>query len=230
MYTADFTDTLRAGTMALKAALDAVGSKSMRHVLVVVGPMRVRLSPGRRMNKFSVMARRRLSFPALAWQRRCSASSPVQDEITDVWRTDNDPFPQQWEARFIINRLPDLQARLGGRRVAGRYAGGNGHLCWPTSVVTLTKDVKQEIFDRHGSTKWTLVPRRCRSRFTRRIDELTEHLRTHRKDHHSRRGLLKLVGQRRRLLNYLQKRDLEGYRALIKEPSAFGGRRNQLPI
>ena len=52
---------------------------------------------------------------------------------------------------------------------------------------------------------------------TARINELTEHLRTHRKDHHSRRGLLKLVGRRRRLLNYLQRKDLEGYRALIKE-------------
>ena len=52
---------------------------------------------------------------------------------------------------------------------------------------------------------------------TRRINELTEHLRTHRHDHYSRRGLLKLVGRRRRFLNYLQKHDLEGYRALIKE-------------
>jgi small subunit ribosomal protein S15 len=50
-----------------------------------------------------------------------------------------------------------------------------------------------------------------------RITYLTDHFKTHAKDHHSRRGLLKLVGQRRRLLNYLQKRDLEGYRALIKE-------------
>ncbi|HEX2287510.1 MAG TPA: 30S ribosomal protein S15, partial [Gaiellaceae bacterium] len=47
--------------------------------------------------------------------------------------------------------------------------------------------------------------------------ELTEHLRTHAKDHYSRRGLLKLVGRRRRLLNYLQRKDLEGYRALIQE-------------
>jgi small subunit ribosomal protein S15 len=43
------------------------------------------------------------------------------------------------------------------------------------------------------------------------------HLREHRKDHHSRRGLLMLVGQRRRLLNYMQRNDLEGYRALIRE-------------
>ena len=52
---------------------------------------------------------------------------------------------------------------------------------------------------------------------TARINELTEHLRTHPKDHHSRRGLLKLVGRRRRLLNYLQRTNVEGYRALIKE-------------
>ena len=52
---------------------------------------------------------------------------------------------------------------------------------------------------------------------TERINGLTSHLREHRHDHHSRRGLLKLVGQRRRFLNYLQKQDLEGYRALIKE-------------
>ena len=52
---------------------------------------------------------------------------------------------------------------------------------------------------------------------TERINGLTEHLRTHAKDHYSRRGLLKLVGRRRRFLNYLQKKDLEGYRALIKE-------------
>ena len=52
---------------------------------------------------------------------------------------------------------------------------------------------------------------------SQRINELTEHLRTHKHDHYSRRGLLKLVGRRRRFLNYLQRKDLEGYRALIKE-------------
>jgi small subunit ribosomal protein S15 len=50
---------------------------------------------------------------------------------------------------------------------------------------------------------------------TTRINELTDHLRSHRHDHHSRRGLLKLVGQRRRLLAYLQKKDVERYRATI---------------
>ena len=50
---------------------------------------------------------------------------------------------------------------------------------------------------------------------TRRINELTQHLRVHRKDHHSRRGLLKMVGQRRRQLAYLNKTDVERYRAII---------------
>lgn len=50
---------------------------------------------------------------------------------------------------------------------------------------------------------------------TARINHLTEHLRTHKKDHHSRRGLLQLVGQRRRLLDYLYRRDVERYRSLI---------------
>jgi small subunit ribosomal protein S15 len=52
---------------------------------------------------------------------------------------------------------------------------------------------------------------------TQRISELTEHMKIHKHDHHSRRGLLKLVGRRRRLLTYMQRHDLEGYRALIKE-------------
>lgn len=51
---------------------------------------------------------------------------------------------------------------------------------------------------------------------TRRINELNEHLKIHQKDHHSRRGLLKMVGHRRNLLAYLQKTDIEGYRALIE--------------
>jgi small subunit ribosomal protein S15 len=51
--------------------------------------------------------------------------------------------------------------------------------------------------------------------FTERIRELTTHLQTHKKDHHSRRGLLVLVGKRRRLLNYLSRNDVERYRALI---------------
>lgn len=50
---------------------------------------------------------------------------------------------------------------------------------------------------------------------TKRITDLTEHLKIHKKDHHSRRGLLKMVGHRRNLLNYLQKKDIERYRTII---------------
>ncbi len=52
---------------------------------------------------------------------------------------------------------------------------------------------------------------------TKRINDLTEHLRTHKKDHHSRRGLLKMVGQRRSLLNYLMRVDIERYRTLVAQ-------------
>ena len=52
---------------------------------------------------------------------------------------------------------------------------------------------------------------------TERINTLSSHFKTHAKDHHSRRGLLKMVGQRKRLLNYMKKKDVEGYRSLIKE-------------
>ena len=82
----------------------------------------------------------------------------------------------------------------------------------------LTKEAKQELIKRHGrNERDTGSPQVQIALLTRRINELTEHLRAHPKDHYSRRGLLKLVGRRRRLLQYLQKRDVGGYRALIQE-------------
>ena len=84
--------------------------------------------------------------------------------------------------------------------------------------MTLTQDRKAEIVARWGATPTDTGDTRVQiALLTARINELTEHLRTHRKDHHSRRGLLMLVGQRRRLLNYLQRKDLDRYRALIAE-------------
>ena len=84
--------------------------------------------------------------------------------------------------------------------------------------MTLTKEVKLEVVEKHGSGPAdTGSPQVQIALFTKRIEELTEHLRAHPKDHYSRRGLLKLVGRRRRFLDYLQRKDLEGYRALIKE-------------
>ena len=84
--------------------------------------------------------------------------------------------------------------------------------------MSLTKEEKQEIIKEHGRGEAdTGSPEVQVAMLTRRINQLTEHLRTHSHDHHARRGLLKLVGRRRRFLNYMQKHDLEGYRALIKE-------------
>ncbi|MFN0154145.1 MAG: 30S ribosomal protein S15 [Gaiella sp.] len=84
--------------------------------------------------------------------------------------------------------------------------------------MALTKEEKLELIAAHGRDgKDTGSTRVQVAMLTKRINDLTEHLRTHPKDHYSRRGLLKLVGQRRRFLNYLQRTNLEGYRALIKE-------------
>jgi small subunit ribosomal protein S15 len=62
-----------------------------------------------------------------------------------------------------------------------------------------------------GSTKLQVAV------LTERINYLTEHFRTHKKDHHSRRGLLKMVGQRKRLMSYLRRTDVEGYRQLVQD-------------
>ena len=82
----------------------------------------------------------------------------------------------------------------------------------------LSKDIKATIIAEYkrgeadtGSTEVQVAL------LTQRIRDLTEHLKIHKKDHHTRRGLLKLVGQRRRLLNYLKKTDIERYRAVIAQ-------------
>jgi small subunit ribosomal protein S15 len=82
---------------------------------------------------------------------------------------------------------------------------------------TLPKD-RQEIINRFARHEGdTGSPEVQVALMTARIDHLTEHLRTHPKDHHSRRGLLMLVGQRKRLLGYLRDRDIDRYRSLISE-------------
>lgn len=84
--------------------------------------------------------------------------------------------------------------------------------------MSLTKERKQELVDRFGSAPADTGRTEVQvALMTEQINDLTQHLRTNRKDHHSRRGLLMLVGRRRRLLNYLQRSDLERYRALIRE-------------
>ena len=94
--------------------------------------------------------------------------------------------------------------------------------------MTMTQERKQELIAKFGDSPVDTGKTEVQvALLTERINELNEHLRSHRKDHHSRRGLLmlvgrrrrllKLVGDRRRFLKYLQKSDLERYRALIAE-------------
>ena len=84
--------------------------------------------------------------------------------------------------------------------------------------MTVTAERKQELVSKFGKAPGDTGSAEVQiALLTERINELTQHLRTHSKDHHSRRGLLMMVGQRRRLLNDLQRKDLEGYRALIRE-------------
>lgn len=84
--------------------------------------------------------------------------------------------------------------------------------------MALLKEEKQRIITEHARGEGdTGSPEVQIALLTRRISELTEHLRTHKHDHHSRRGLLKMVGRRRRLLNYLQREDVERYRAIVSK-------------
>lgn len=84
--------------------------------------------------------------------------------------------------------------------------------------MTLTQERKQELIDKFGDGPTDTGKTEVQvALLTERINQLTAHLRTHRKDHHSRRGLLMLVGRRRRFLNYLQRNDLQRYRTVIRE-------------
>jgi len=84
--------------------------------------------------------------------------------------------------------------------------------------MTMTQERKLELITQFGDNPQDTGNTRVQiALLTARINELTEHLRTHRKDHHSRRGLLVLVGKRRRMLNYMQRHDLDAYRELIRE-------------
>ena len=84
--------------------------------------------------------------------------------------------------------------------------------------MTLTAEDKREVTERFGKDEHDTGATEVQiALLTRRINDLTEHLREHKHDHHSRRGLLMLVGRRRRFLDYLQKKDLDRYRSLIRE-------------
>ena len=84
--------------------------------------------------------------------------------------------------------------------------------------MSITSEKKKEIFKEYGGSETnTGTPESQVALFTTRITDLTNHLRTHKKDHGTRRALLKLVGKRRKLLNYLKSKDIERYRTIIKQ-------------
>jgi small subunit ribosomal protein S15 len=84
--------------------------------------------------------------------------------------------------------------------------------------MTLSKEKKQDVIDKHKThDNDSGSPEVQIALLTERIKYLTEHFKVHKKDHHSRRGLLKLVGQRRRLLDYLKNNKVERYRAIVKD-------------
>lgn len=84
--------------------------------------------------------------------------------------------------------------------------------------MALSSEQKRELVSQFGSSEKDTGKTEVQiALLTTRIEELTGHLKTHKKDHHSRRGLLKLVGQRRRLLRYLRRTDLESYRAVLEK-------------
>jgi small subunit ribosomal protein S15 len=84
--------------------------------------------------------------------------------------------------------------------------------------MAITQERKRELTERFGDSPTDTGKTEVQvALLTDRINDLTQHLREHRKDHHSRRGLLMLVGRRRRLLNYLQRSDVERYRTLLRE-------------
>src|SRR5690349_8082654 len=85
-------------------------------------------------------------------------------------------------------------------------------------AMSLNKERKQELIGKYGRSDGDTGSAEVQvALLTERINELTEHLRTHSKDHHSRRGLLMMVGRRRRLLRYLERADLDRYRALVAD-------------
>ena len=115
-------------------------------------------------------------------------------------------------------RGPAAPRRRGALR--GEGCGARScHGCYPARPhMTMTAEEKREIVSRFGRDETDTGKTEVQvALLTHRINHLTEHLREHKHDHHSRRGLLMLVGRRRRFLNYLQKKDLEGYRTLIRE-------------
>lgn len=102
------------------------------------------------------------------------------------------------------------------KRILGRYR--RRIIDYLDTKMSITKEQKSDIIKKHGGTEANSGSTEAQiAILTARIKDLTDHLSQNKKDHSSRRGLLMMVGKRRRLLNYLMKEDIEKYRELIKE-------------
>ena len=152
-------------------------------------------------------------------------------ELVEAFLLDfsGDLYGTQLELTFL-SACAASSASTPSRRSSSRWtatsrprAGSCGRAREPEAAtllrrMPLTQERKLDIISQFGESEHDTGSTRVQvALLTERINDLTQHLRTHRKDHHSRRGLLMLVGQRRRFLRYLEKNDLEGYRALIRE-------------
>ena len=114
-------------------------------------------------------------------------------------------YPFTAVLRYARNQNSEINAGLSPNDLRG-------------GVTELASERKQELIDKFKTHEGdTGSPEVQIALLSERITYLTEHFRSHKHDHHSRRGLLKIVGKRRRLLDYLKKKDVERYRAVIKE-------------
>src|SRR5437588_4341944 len=153
---------------------------------------------------------------------RAGRGVPARPRDRSVWPDSEDrlPAPPAGRAAIRLGRGAGRAdaGRRGARARAVRVDGVRQVAASLTRCMTLTQERKRELIERFGSSAADTGKTEVQiALLTERINELTQHLRTHRKDHHSRRGLLMLVGRRRRFLNYLQRTDLERYRALVRE-------------
>ena len=126
------------------------------------------------------------------------------------------------ERRFpsVEDLIAQMNRDVAEAREILREVRGQGQAVdrYPVASMPLTKDRKQELIGKYGRSGEDTGSAEVQvALLTERINELTEHLRTHSKDHHSRRGLLMMVGKRRRMLRYLERSDLERYRSLVAE-------------
>ena len=121
----------------------------------------------------------------------------------------------QFAGTPLCGNVPHDRFSVPGRRPGTGFPDHPAREVIPLAITTEDKQAIISRFSKHDGD--TGSPEVQVALLTKRIDDLTEHLKVHKKDHHSRRGLLMMVGHRRRLLNYLQAKDMERYRAIVKD-------------